>query len=164
MSSIEEEISSVLGYPEILLYGLFKSDVEVPQSVFYCNNIEPKRPIKGYSLEDELGVLNGNVLILFAIKLDKIPNEIELYLGAILDKLTEAGALCSWLMFDLAFDFRAFLTNEVSSDIYGLKIANKDTQFALTSNIRLSKSWAIAVNEARDYLISNKYINQNVID
>jgi hypothetical protein len=59
--NLAENLITTSSQPELLLYGLFREDVKIPQCVFFCEGVEPKYEVKPYYLEDGLGVLNGNI-------------------------------------------------------------------------------------------------------
>lgn len=158
MRSLQEELTVISPRPEILLYGLFVIEPEIEQSIFCVNGVKPRNNISSFNWGNELGVLNGTLLLSYAIELDDMPDDLDVYLGTILTRINKKGAIFSCLMFDFIFDFHDFLTASVAHGIYGLKLDHFDPQLALSGKFRCSNRWKIIVEKARQQLVANKFI------
>lgn len=158
MSIVEEAVCWDGCYAEVLLYGMFSGNYKENSIDFDMDAIRPLKKVKPYNLIDEIGVINGNRLDLFSIRLKSYPEKIDKYLNFLFNQLYEVGALASWTMFDGAFHYEYLLTSDVADQIYGFQINGHETMLALEDNIIKSTQWSSEILNFRCKLSDKDFI------
>ncbi len=158
MSIVEDCISWDGCYAEILLYALFVKDVDVIEIDLALDGYTPVKPIIPFELVDEIGRLNQSKLVLYSITLSDFPDSFDAYLKECFCRLSQAGAIAFWAMFEGGFHFDHLLTSDIAKQIYGIGIGSTQTKLALSDDEITSATWEKDVGRFRKTLIEMSLI------
>ena len=139
-------------YTTIGLYSAFPTEYSPKGIDFSYQGISPRKVVHPYLLEDEDNVLNGNILVLFEMQLNVVPDDLEGYLRQCLSKVAIEGAQFSWLAFDGSFDFEHIFTKDIADQIYGFQFGSESPMVVLSDEQLRSDDWLENIRSIRDRL------------